>query len=129
MRLIDADALYRRVKAECNPYGSPSIGWEDGQRLMEWIDHVPTVAQDINVPGKWVSVKDRLPESGTVCLTYSPKGKMRVAEAFVPSTIPGSTYDPMECWWQTHGGGGPRFVAVTHWMPLPAPPEEVSGDG
>lgn len=45
MRMIDADALYRRVKAECNPYGKPSIGWEDGKRMMEWIEHAPTVGE------------------------------------------------------------------------------------
>ena len=84
-------------------------------------------AKDINVPTKWISVKDKLPENNAVCLTYSPKGKMRVAEAFLPSLLPNSKCDPMECWWSTHGSGGARFVAVTHWMPLPEPPKE--GDG
>ena len=55
MRLIDADALYRKVKAECNPYGNPSIGWEDGKKVMEWIEHAPTISG-------WTSVKDEMPE-------------------------------------------------------------------
>ena len=50
-RLIDGDALYRKVKAECNPYGKPSIGWEDGQRMMEWIENAPTV-------GGWITTWD-----------------------------------------------------------------------
>ena len=55
MRLIDADALYRKVKTECNPYGKPTIGFEDGNRVMNWIEQAPTVSG-------WISVEDRLPE-------------------------------------------------------------------
>lgn len=32
MRLIDADKLYKRMKAECNPYGKPSIDFENGKK-------------------------------------------------------------------------------------------------
>lgn len=64
MRLIDADALFRKVKTECNPYGKPTIGFEDGNRVMNWIKQAPTVSG-------WVSVKDRLPPNdSTKVLTY-----------------------------------------------------------
>ena len=118
MRLIDADAL-KEMKFSGGMHDDNWIVYVSLREVAENIDKAPTV-------GGWISVKDRLPESGDVCLTYSPKGKMRVAEAFLPSSLPNSKYDPMECWWQTHGGGGPRFVAVTHWMPLPEPPMERS---
>ena len=113
MRLIDADVLIRDM--EENP---PSYG--DMDRIIAAVNNAPTV-------GGWISVKDRLPENNAVCLTYSPKGRMRVAQAFLPSSIPNSKYDPMECWWSIHGDRS-RFVAVTHWMPLPEPPQEVSED-
>jgi len=71
----------------------------------------------------WISVKDRLPENRSMCLTYSPKGKMRVAQAFLPNPDD----HPNDCWWSVHGQGA-HYVAVTHWMPLPEPPEEVSED-
>ena len=43
MRLIDADSLSRRVKTECNPYGKPTIEYESGCKVMEWIDSAQTV--------------------------------------------------------------------------------------
>ena len=55
MRLIDADALFRKVKTECNPYGKPTIGFEDGKKVMNWIEQAPTV-------NGWVSVNDRMPD-------------------------------------------------------------------
>ena len=36
-RLIDADKLIKLVKAECNPYGKPTIEYEDGLRTLELI--------------------------------------------------------------------------------------------
>lgn len=44
-RLIDADALYRRVKTECNPYGKPTINFDDGNKVMDMIDDAPTVIE------------------------------------------------------------------------------------
>ena len=38
MRLIDADALHGKVKMETNPYGKPSIDYDSGVKVMEWID-------------------------------------------------------------------------------------------
>ena len=43
MRLIDADALYRRIKTECNPYGKPTIDFESGNQVLDIIDNAPTV--------------------------------------------------------------------------------------
>lgn len=42
-RLIDADALYREIKAECNPYGNPSIGYDDGLKVLGIIGSTPPV--------------------------------------------------------------------------------------
>ena len=43
MRLIDADALYRKVKMETNPYGKPTIDYDSGVKVLEWIDKAPTI--------------------------------------------------------------------------------------
>ena len=43
MRLIDADALHRKVKMETNPYGKPTIDYDSGVKVLEWIDKAPTV--------------------------------------------------------------------------------------
>lgn len=114
MRLIDADALYRIVKTECNPYGKPTIKWDDGMKVMEWIDSAPTV-------GGWVSVKDRLPENETEVIIIV-QHRIGWYRAFA---------------W--HDAYGWHSIAdefcdgdsdlVTHWMPLPKPPKEVTKDG
>lgn len=116
MRLIDADALYRKVKAECNPYGKPSIGWEDGKRMMEWIEHAPTVAKDIKVPDKWVSVKDRLPEKSGEYICWFGANKLAMGPAI-------ETYVDE---WKAFGDliTLAKYPNITHWMPLPEPPKE-----
>lgn len=43
MRLIDADALSRAIKTECNPYGKPTIDFESGKKVLKIIDNAPTV--------------------------------------------------------------------------------------
>ena len=43
MRLINGDALYRKVKRECNPYGKPTIDFESGNRVLDLIDSQPTI--------------------------------------------------------------------------------------
>jgi hypothetical protein len=64
---------------------------------------------------KWISVKERLPESGTRALV------MRFD--FVTKT---PFYDLLwfdnGYWWNRNFTGD---YAVTHWMPLPEPPKEA----
>ena len=43
MKLIDADALHRKVKMETNPYGKPTIDYDSGVKVLEWIEQAPTV--------------------------------------------------------------------------------------
>ena len=42
-RLIDADALHRKVKMETNPYGKPTIDYDSGVKVLEWIDKAPII--------------------------------------------------------------------------------------
>ena len=42
-RLIEADALHRKVKMETNPYGKPTIDYDSGVKVLEWIDKAPTM--------------------------------------------------------------------------------------
>lgn len=42
MRLVDADKLYDWIKAECNPYGKPTIDFESGKRMIDIIKLMPT---------------------------------------------------------------------------------------
>ena len=59
---------------------------------------------------KWISVKDRLPNSGTGVLVFTDDYCAYTAH-----------YDGY--WWLS---GEPTLsYNVTHWMPLPEPPEEA----
>ena len=75
---------------------------------------------DTNV-GKWISVKDRLPDyMGEVLVIVSGKPHENIT---LDGAYEIAEYDPVEGWilemWPEWCSG-----VVTHWMPLPEPPEE-----
>ena len=71
--------------------------------------------------GKWISVKDRLPDyMGEVLVIASGKPHENIT---LDGAYEIAEYDPVEGWilemWPEWCSG-----VVTHWMPLPDPPEE-----
>lgn len=72
-------------------------------------------------PTPWISVNDRLPEKRKAVLAYAPRYNniwtvvLKDNGWHILAPV-GSKYDPD---WD-----GP----ITHWMPLPKPPEEVKQD-
>ena len=69
----------------------------------------------------WISVKDRLPENEqTVLAYYNFGGKCKIR---FYGTLTYYAFDP-EPHWQHEGTG----LKVTHWMPLPEPPEEEENE-
>ena len=62
----------------------------------------------------WVSVKDRLPNDTKQKIVFHKRG---VSFAYFCGDF----------WWSSIGRRH-RLDTVTHWMPLPVPPEEVNGD-
>ena len=70
---------------------------------------------------EWISVKDRLPEDfGEVLVIVSGKPHENIT---LDGAYEIAEYDPVEGWilemWPEWCSG-----VVTHWMPLPEPPEE-----
>lgn len=70
------------------------------------------------VPGKWIPVSERIPDNTEPVLCIEKRADF------------GTYGQPFVCW---HDGGG--WVGktnyrpiVTHWMPLPAAPQEVKGE-
>ena len=63
---------------------------------------------------EWISVKDRLPEAfqEVIVCRESRQAKTTVIVEQGQLTVNG--------WWKVYGT---RTKAVTHWMPLPEPPE------
>jgi hypothetical protein len=86
--------------------------------------------KDINVPSKWISVKDRLPE---VCDSYLVVVKYKYdhekeynydtdVATYYPYDNPSAYIDER---WDTYNDWdeGQQYLHITHWMPLPQPPK------
>lgn len=136
MRLIDADAL---LQTPIRITGMLGGKYPFEAISVSAIENAPTIA----LPGGWISVKDRLPETNNKndhkyeVLVYIPKregcrqngiyvGKINHIEADEHGTrnfwglkTPGSE-------WTIWGWGYLEKPIVTHWMPLPEPPKEES---
>lgn len=76
-----------------------------------------TFAKDINVPNKWISVEERLPD--TECLAVSMLTGPAYKEMLVGYVAETSNWDTgYKC-----ESDGEILPNVTHWMPLPPAPE------
>lgn len=152
-RLIDADAYAAEMKKrqdacmetmenasyEGEPF-SPKEHWEGVLAAFAeaklTLDDMPTVATDINVPCKWISVKSRMPaethsifwrliesEKWTNAMWREQSGKVLVTVSLKDGTryvTTGETHDGV---WNTTISRTLEHE-VTHWMPFPEPPKE-----
>lgn len=80
VRSIDANCLKSWVKKECNPYGNPTIGSDDGRRFMEQIDKMPTLEPEV-VHGRWVMNNPY----GIKCCSVCGYGQSIGAENYCPN--------------------------------------------
>ena len=61
---------------------------------------------------RWIQTTDRLPESGQRVIVCRKDGRVEQG-----------VYLGVNGWWKVYGT---NTKSVTHWMPMPAPPEEVN---
>ena len=112
-RMIDADRLLRELTALS--HGQVWPGWTyDGIRLL--IERQPTLTP----PNEWVSVEERLPgvSGNYICAVKDKNGSVW--------TIPAEWSLEMKMW---IGAFGEIKNIVTHWMPLPEPPDRRPPEG
>lgn len=64
----------------------------------------------------WISVMERLPKQGDVVLAFGTRSA-------TTGQFRGVTTKPSNWWWK-----GNTIKHVSHWMPLPEPPEEGGGE-
>lgn len=86
------------------PVAAPS-----GYRLLAAAPQSPG-SEPATVPGKWIPVSERMPERGDYLVTDGCDFDVQLfnGEQFIPSFV-----------WEDK---------ITHWMPLPAAPQEVKGE-
>jgi len=63
---------------------------------------------------RWIPVEEELPEHGEEVLAYFPP------QPYCPNPVVGEAVHAGKGNWSTEHGG---WFHVTHWMPLPEPPE------
>ena len=109
-RLIDVDARVSAIVntpsevAKCHSYNVLSSLAERQHEILDLIDEQPAV----EVPG-WIPVMERLPEVGK-----------RVIVARKDKEPEQGIYLGVNGWWKVFGA---NTKAITHWMPMPEPPE------
>jgi hypothetical protein len=77
-------------------------------------DDAVEAAKKIFTLGEWISVSERLPEKDKYVIVFT--------EEHGESGIHCAAADEDGVWYPAHGDGW-MFPTVTHWMPLPEPPE------
>lgn len=110
MRLIDAETLAQEVESlKVTVSGRHAVWDEVKSSIMRIIDEQPTVDAADVMRGMWISVNDRLPNTFEAVIVCRENGKVEQG------------YKDVCDWWKVYGT---RTKKVTHWMPLPKPPEE-----
>ncbi|MGM9683136.1 MAG: DUF551 domain-containing protein [Eubacteriales bacterium] len=118
MRLIDADKMaveeseaYLSAQCRIKDEMTRSVNAVVHTKIQQLIADTPDAYAAEVLRNQWISVKDRLPETEdeVLVLTISKNGNINVDKGYLANG---------------------RFVHrgradVTHWMPLPEPPEEV----
>lgn len=115
-RPIDANQLYRIEKLlDTDIVKKDKVASELLEQVLYDIQHMPTLTP-LN---EWISVEERLPEGHMQVLMWSARWK--IAEA-------GSYYNK-HFWVYTEIGDGYIADNITHWMPLPEPPDRRPPEG
>lgn len=94
--------------------------WE---QINEAFNTAISILSSLNEPqtNEWISVDEKLPENGQVVLFYQKDGFIYCAEYFAGNALmsPGWFIDN-DSW---------DAKEVTHWMPLPEPPDRRPPEG
>jgi hypothetical protein len=121
-RMIDADNLaeglkyhYQPTDQECDFDRQWAVGYNAGlNRALYSIAY----ARTIEPKHEWISVKDRLPEVGQKVLVcdVDPDSDYGIKVLSLECDEKGTYWDDGDGWWF-------EPEDMSHWMPLPEPPE------
>ena len=118
-RMIDGDKLVENLRLIATCWSiSPYVSKEKHNGAIDMFREVEREvkkAPALTPPNEWVSVEERLPPLKQNVLAYSPESG--IAEADYADGV------WMQYRWSSVMDG------VTHWMPLPAPPDRRPPEG
>ena len=118
VRPIDANAMLNELKPVGFEAEHSAVLLSDVSKMMrEWVERQPTLTP----PNEWVSVEERLPNDKQIVLFRQKNGFIYCAEYFAGNSLCSpSWFIDCDCW---------EAKEVTHWMPLPAPPDRRPPEG
>ena len=102
-RPIDANALHAEISK-----------WPESVMYKDWVQSAIANAPTLTPPNEWVSVEDELPARDGIYLVYTTRGSVTTAH-FYAEKIFRDDYKRKASWQGNRN--------VTHWMPLPTPPD------
>ena len=125
MRAIDADRLLKMM-SHWKPY-------MDMDKVRKAVQNMPTLTP----PNEWVSVEERLPKyniredgelisSKILCYCETDKTVHLVVSQKFYTGRKGEIVHPV---FRYYDEGGDEIENVSHWMPLPAPPDRRPPEG
>ena len=119
-RLTDVNHIIRNLTAMKSMYDAIAL---DG--MIKALEEAPAVDATDVMRGMWISVKDRLPDSNGLYIVTACDEGCSAGEGIWYDTVvvTAEYYDGIWTWFE---GGSEYDLSgiVTHWMPLPEPPEE-----
>ena len=122
MRLIDADKFMKEILTA--GIGKTIIEYSESN-IGYMIRRQPTVDAAELLRDRWISVKDRLPDSNGLYIVTACDEGCAAGEGIWYDTVVVTAEYYNGCWtWYEGGQEYDLDGIVTHWMPLPEPPEE-----
>lgn len=92
-------------------------------RVRQWLDHIGATDTNVGHKSEWISVEERLPRYNDKVLVYRPT----MGEKILADTYKGYYNEDTGDWeegWVNFGQNLIGMNVITHWMPLPEPPEK-----
>ena len=122
MRLIDADKFLKEILTA--GIGKTIIEYSESD-IGYMIRRQPTVDAAELLRDRWISVKNRLPDSNGLYIVTACDEGCAAGEGIWYDTVVVTAEYYNGCWtWYEGGQEYDLDGIVTHWMPLPEPPEE-----
>lgn len=126
-RYINADELYKATQKRIAEANEARMAVVDDE-FLDLIDDAFT--EDVAPRAEWISVEERLPEPNEECLVSARVGDRVVIDlGEIVRYYDGRTNKYGYTWMITNDWDEGEGCEITHWMPLPEPPQMKGGAG